>query len=82
MWARNVVDVLRQLVNPDMKLDEFESNYRDQLDTILNRLQSVALLNQRIEAEAAEIASSMQQLTEVVERFLSESRSDMGSSER
>ena len=65
-----------------MKLDEFELNYREQLDTILNRLQSVTLLNQRIEAEAAEIASSMQQLTEVVERFLSESQRDMGSSER
>ncbi|MGP1385182.1 MAG: hypothetical protein ACTS2F_16585 [Thainema sp.] len=65
-----------------MKLDEFESNYRDQLDSILNRLQSVTLLNQRIEAEAAEIAHSMQQLTEVVERFLNESRRDIGSSER
>lgn len=64
-----------------MKLDEFESNYRDQLDTILNRLQSVTLLNQRIEAEAAEIADSMQQLTDVVERFLNESRQDMESSE-
>lgn len=59
-----------------MKLDEFEANYRDQLDAILNRLQSVTLLNQRIEAEAAEIADSMQQLTKVVERFLKESRQD------
>ncbi len=64
-----------------MTLDEFEANYRDQLDAILNRLQSVTLLNQRIEAEAAEIADSMQQLTEVVERFLNESRQDIESSE-
>lgn len=64
-----------------MKLDEFETNYREQMDSILNRLQSVTLLNQRIEAEAAEIAQSMQQLTDVVERFLSEARRDMGSSE-
>jgi hypothetical protein len=53
-----------------MSVREFEQEYRQAVDTILNRLQSITLLSHKIDVETAEIAESVYDLTQMVEEFL------------
>lgn len=51
---------------------EFEARYKEQVREILNRLQSAMVVSSQLEASIAEIGESVQQLSQDVERFLSE----------
>jgi hypothetical protein len=53
-----------------MTLEEFEIQYREAIDTILNRLQTVTLLSNRVQIETAEIGDSIHNLNQLVETFL------------
>ena len=57
-----------------MNLQEFESYYREEIAEILNQLQSVITLSHEVEAKAADVGRSIQNLSHVVETFITEQR--------
>lgn len=59
-----------------MTLEEFEIQYREAVDTILNQLQTVTLLNHRVQMETAEIGDSIHHLNQLVETFLQKHSED------
>jgi hypothetical protein len=57
-----------------MNLQEFESQYRDAMDETLNQLQTATLLLAQVEAQIAEIGSTVQNLSLRVEEFITQQR--------
>lgn len=57
-----------------MSLEEFEAHYREAIDVTLNQLQTATLMLAQIEAQIAEIGSSVQSLSQTVEEFIIEQR--------
>lgn len=59
-----------------MDVKEFESQYREQVRDILNRLQAVVLVAQDLETAIVNIGDSIQSLSHDVESFLAEHSTD------
>ncbi|AFY65782.1 hypothetical protein [Geitlerinema sp. PCC 7407] len=57
-----------------MEIDELETRYRDQIDLLLNELQTVSLLAVQLEARISQISSSIQDLSRVVEDYIDDQR--------
>ena len=57
-----------------MDLQEFETYYREEVAEILNQLQSVITLSNEVEGKASDIGRSIQNLSHVVETFITEQR--------
>ena len=57
-----------------MEIDELETRYRDQIDLLLNELQTVSLLAVQLEARINQISTSIQDLSRVVEDYIDEQR--------
>lgn len=57
-----------------MDLQEFETYYREEVAEILNQLQSVITLSHEVEGRASDIGRSIQNLSQVVETFITEQR--------
>lgn len=59
-----------------MTLEEFEIQYREAMDHILNQLQTVTLLNHQVQEETVAIGLSVQNLSQLVETFIQEHNND------
>lgn len=57
-----------------MTLEEFEAQYRNAMDEILNQLQTTILLLAQAQSKTAEVGNSIQILSQTVEVFLSEQK--------
>jgi hypothetical protein len=57
-----------------MEIDELETRYRDQIDLLLNELQTVSLLAVQLEARISQISTSIQDLSQVVETYINDQR--------
>lgn len=53
-----------------MNIQEFESQYQESVSKILNELQSMAIISNRLESTIVEVGSSVQSLNQMVEDFL------------
>ncbi|MBD2095913.1 hypothetical protein H6F90_12220 [Trichocoleus sp. FACHB-591] len=53
-----------------MNLDEFESQVKDAIEVGLNRLQTVTLLVVNLEQQLESTRQSMQELTQVIDNFV------------
>ena len=59
-----------------MNLQEFESQYRDAMDETLNQLQTATLLLAQVEVKIAEIGSSVQNISQRVEEFITQLKNE------
>jgi ferritin-like metal-binding protein YciE len=57
-----------------MNLEEFEAQIRDGLEQALNQLQTATLLVAQLETQISETGHSVQNLSRIVESFLSDQR--------
>ncbi|MBF2029309.1 MAG: hypothetical protein IGS48_21535 [Oscillatoriales cyanobacterium C42_A2020_001] len=57
-----------------MTLDEFEQQFRASLATTLDHLQAISLLANQIEIQKVEAGEALQNLTQLVEDFLTQER--------
>lgn len=55
-----------------MNTEEFESQYQASVGQILNELQSMAIVSNRLEASVVEVGVSVQKLNKMVEDFLAQ----------
>ena len=55
-----------------MNTEEFESQYQASISQILNELQSMAIVSNRLEASVVEVGVSVQKLNKMVEDFLAQ----------
>ncbi|MEL6776236.1 MAG: hypothetical protein AAFO06_03195 [Cyanobacteria bacterium J06597_16] len=53
-----------------MNIKEFESQYQESVSKILNELQSMAIISNRLESTIVEVGTSVQSLNKMVEDFL------------
>ncbi|MEM9090014.1 MAG: hypothetical protein AAGC93_14845 [Cyanobacteria bacterium P01_F01_bin.53] len=53
-----------------MNIQEFERQYQESVSKILNDLQSMAIVSNRLESTIVEVGSSVQSLNKMVEDFL------------
>ena len=53
-----------------MNVQEFESQYQESVSNILNELQSMAIISNRLESSIVEVGESVQQLNKMVEDFM------------
>lgn len=58
-----------------MNTEEFESQYQASVSQILNKLQSMAIVSNRLEASVVEVGVSVQKLNQMVEDFLEQQES-------
>lgn len=59
-----------------MTLDELEAYVQEEMDEILNQLQTVNLLNAQIEIKTLAIGTALQQLNQTVQTFINEQRQE------
>ena len=59
-----------------MNLQEFEIQYRQELDKSLNELQTVVLLMANLEVRIASVGYNLQSLSQAVEKFLTEKKGE------
>ena len=59
-----------------MNLEEFEIQYRQELDKSLNELQTVVLLMANLEARITNVGYNLQNLSQAVEIFLTEKKGE------
>ncbi|WP_009632358.1 hypothetical protein [Synechocystis sp. PCC 7509] len=59
-----------------MNLDEFENQYRRDLESNLNRLQTAVLLIAQLEAIVNDVGQDLQNLTLVFEEYVNSQRSN------
>lgn len=57
-----------------MNIQEFESQYQESVSKILNELQSMAIVSNRLESKIVEVGASVHSLNKMVEVFLEEHR--------
>jgi hypothetical protein len=57
-----------------VNIQEFESQYQESVSKILNELQSMAIISNRLESTIVEVGASVQSLNQMVETFLKEQR--------
>ena len=55
-----------------MNIEEFEQQYQASVSQILNELQSMAIISNRLESSIVEVGTSVQKLNKMVEDFLIE----------
>jgi hypothetical protein len=55
-----------------VNIQEFESQYQESVSKILNELQSMAIISNRLESTIVEVGASVQSLNQMVETFLKE----------
>lgn len=65
-----------------MNIQEFESQYQESVSKILNELQSMAIISNRLESTIVEVGSSVQSLNQMVEDFLKEEKGTDDASEQ
>ena len=53
-----------------MNTQEFERQYRESVGTILNELQSMAIISNQLESSIVEVGASVQNLNKMVEDYL------------
>ena len=63
-----------------MDIDEFEAQTRDQLDRVLNQLQTATLLLSSLEMQVLESGNTIQNLSRVVETFITQQRNSASDS--
>ena len=61
---------------------EFESQYQESVSQILNDLQSMAIISNRLESSIVEIGTSVQNLNKMVEDYLKTQPTDTEQTER
>jgi ABC-type transporter Mla subunit MlaD len=59
-----------------MDPQEFEVRYREQVNDILNRLQTAVAASTQLETTIADIGHAVQRLSREVEQFLADQRSE------
>jgi exonuclease VII small subunit len=59
-----------------MNLEEFETQYRRTIEESLNQLQTAVLLVARLEAKIATVGQDLQNLSQIVEEFITEQRTE------
>lgn len=59
-----------------MNTEEFESQYQESVSKILNELQSMAIISNRLESNIVEVGVSVQNLNQMVEDFLKTQKGD------
>lgn len=59
-----------------MNLDEFEVQYRDQMDNILNQLQTAILLLADLERRTRVVGEGIQSISQTVEIYISSQRTN------
>ncbi len=64
-----------------MNIQEFEHQYQESISKILNDLQSMAIVSNRLESNIVEVGTSVQGLNQMVEDFLKQQRRTKSSSE-
>lgn len=53
-----------------MNIQEFESKYQESVSKILNELQSMAIISNRLESSIVDVGESVQNLNKMVEDFM------------
>lgn len=64
-----------------MNIQEFEHHYQESISKILNDLQSMAIVSNRLESNIVEVGTSVQGLNQMVEDFLKQQCRTQSSSE-
>ena len=59
-----------------MNLQDFESQYRNQMSETLNELQTATLLLAQLQLKISQIGSSVQSLSQNVEEFISQQEAE------
>ncbi|MGB3296323.1 MAG: hypothetical protein WBB01_25330 [Phormidesmis sp.] len=70
------------LNRPTVNIQEFESQYQESVGKILNELQSMAIISNRLESNIVEVGASVRSLNQMVETFLKQQREADGPSDR
>ncbi|MEL6603045.1 MAG: hypothetical protein AAFP20_07450 [Cyanobacteria bacterium J06614_10] len=65
-----------------MNTQEFESQYQESVSKILNELQSMAIISNRLESTIVEVGTSVQHLNQMVEDFLKQQKNDTPKSDK
>ncbi len=65
-----------------MNIQEFENQYQESVSKILNELQSMAIISNRLESDIVEVGTSVRNLNQMVEAFLNQRRDAEGSLDR
>jgi hypothetical protein len=65
-----------------VNIQEFESQYQESVSKILNELQSMAIISNRLESTIVEVGASVQSLNQMVETFLREQQNTQPSSDK
>lgn len=65
-----------------MNIQEFESQYQESVSKILNELQSMAIISNRLESTIVEVGASVQSLNQMVETFLREQQNTQPASDK
>ncbi|MGB7087102.1 MAG: hypothetical protein WBD47_16200 [Phormidesmis sp.] len=64
-----------------MNIQEFESQYQESVSRILNELQSMAIISNRLESNIVEVGVAVQSLNQMVETFLRQQSDQQRSSD-
>ncbi|MGC1307247.1 MAG: hypothetical protein WA885_08465 [Phormidesmis sp.] len=64
-----------------MNIKEFENQYQESVSKILNELQSMAIISNRLESTIVEVGTSVQSLNKMVEDFLKQQEHSRQSSD-
>ncbi len=64
-----------------MNIQEFESQYQESVNKILNELQSMAIISNRLESNIVEVGVAVQSLNQMVETFLQQQSDQQRSSD-
>lgn len=59
-----------------MNLEEFETQYRSTIEESLNQLQTAVLLVANLESKIATVGQDLQNLSQIVEEFITEQRTE------
>ena|GEM_PF-3175470 len=59
-----------------MNIQEFENQYQKSVNNILNELQSMAIVSNRLESSIVEVGASIQNLNKMVEDLMKERKNE------
>jgi predicted GTPase len=65
-----------------VNIQEFESQYQESVSKILNELQSMAIISNRLESTIVEVGASVQSLNQMVDNFLREQQNPPNTSDK
>lgn len=72
----NFTKFISTLEDKRMNLEEFESQYRDNMERTLNEIQTVILSLAQVQNQILEIGNSIQNLSQNVEEFIMQQKSE------